>query len=241
MNNLSSPATPLAVSVHGLRFSYISGGAGKTVLDVSELEIAQGEKVFLYGPSGCGKTTLLGVLAGILPASAGQVKVLGHAFDSISGRARDAVRGTEIGYIFQMFNLIPYLNVYENIVLPCRLRPKRLAGVGSAQADLKKSAHELARALGIEALLTQPVTALSVGQQQRVAAARALLGRPKLIIADEPTSALDSEHREHFLKLLFEQCTAQGSTLVFVSHDRQLMPLFERTVSLPELNRAARG
>lgn len=143
-----------------------------------------------------------------------------------------------MGYIFQMFNLIPYLNVLENITLPCRLHPARLASLGGR--PLLDAARELTSTLGISSLESERVTNLSVGQQQRVAAARALLGNPDLVIADEPTSALDTDHRENFLKILFSQCQARGTTLVFVSHDRSLMPLFKRVVSLNELNRARR-
>jgi putative ABC transport system ATP-binding protein len=140
-----------------------------------------------------------------------------------------------MGYIFQMFNLIPYLNVLENILLPCRINRERRSRV--AGASLESEARALAERLGIGHLVNESVTDLSVGQQQRVAAARALLGAPELIIADEPTSALDEDQRENFLDLLFTHCGAIGSTLLFVSHDRRMMPLFDRALSLPEINR----
>jgi putative ABC transport system ATP-binding protein len=222
-----------AVDITGLGFSY---RAPKAILKIHEIAIAKGERVFLYGPSGSGKTTLLGILAGVLKANAGSVKILGHDFARISGPARDAVRGAHIGYIFQMFNLIPYLNVLENIMLPCRIsreRGQRLNGV-----PLERAAKEMAERLGIGSFTLEKVTNLSVGQQQRVAAGRALLGSPELMIADEPTSALDEDQRENFLDLLFTHCREIGSTLVFVSHDRRMMPLFDRALSLPELNQA---
>jgi putative ABC transport system ATP-binding protein len=150
---------------------------------------------------------------------------------------RDAFRGSHIGYIFQLFNLIPYLTVEENITLPCRLsaeRRRRLNG-----KDLHRAAREVADHLGIGGLLHENVTKLSVGQQQRVAASRALIGTPELIVADEPTSSLDHDHRERFIQLLFESCREAGSTLLFVSHDRTLMPMFGRAISLPEVNRAS--
>jgi putative ABC transport system ATP-binding protein len=205
------------------------------VLNIQKIAIARGETVFLHGPSGSGKTTLLGVVAGVLKANHGKVKILGHDFTQLFGAARDRVRGADIGYIFQMFNLIPYLNVVENIMLPCRVsgaRRRRLNGV-----PLETAATSMAERLGIGALAAAKVTELSVGQQQRVAAARALLGSPKLMIADEPTSALDEDQRENFLELLFAHCRENGSTLLFVSHDRRMMPLFDRALSLPELNR----
>jgi putative ABC transport system ATP-binding protein len=220
------------VDIENLNFAY---RASKTVLRIAELKIAKGEKIFLHGPSGSGKTTLLGIFAGVLKAEQGQVKILGRDLIRMSGPARDALRGSHIGYIFQMFNLIPYLNVLENISLPCRInRERRLRVVG---ASLEDEARALAERLGIGQIVGESVTDLSVGQQQRVAAARALLGAPELIIADEPTSALDEDHRENFLNLLFTHCGEIGSTLVFVSHDRRMMPLFDRAVSLSEINR----
>jgi putative ABC transport system ATP-binding protein len=220
------------IDIEDLRFAY---RAAKPVLKIAELKIAKGEKVFLHGPSGSGKTTLLGILAGVLKAEQGQVKILGRDFTKISGPARDALRGAHMGYIFQMFNLIPYLNVAENILLPCRVNRERRRRV--AGASLEGEACALAERLGIGHLVSESVIDLSVGQQQRVAAARALLGAPELIIADEPTSALDEDQRENFLDLLFTHCNAIGSTLLFVSHDRRMMPLFDRALSLPEINR----
>jgi putative ABC transport system ATP-binding protein len=220
------------IDIESLRFAY---RAAKPVLDIAELKVAKGERVFMHGPSGSGKTTLLGILAGVLKADQGRVKILGRDLTKISGPARDALRGSHMGYIFQMFNLIPYLNVLENILLPCRINRERRRRV--AGASLESEARALAERLGIGQLVNESVIDLSVGQQQRVAAARALLGAPELIIADEPTSALDEDQRENFLDLLFTHCGAIGSTLLFVSHDRRMMPLFDRALSLPEINR----
>lgn len=223
-----------AVLLEDAAFAY---GSGPSVLRVPRLQIERGEKVFIFGPSGSGKTTLLGLLAGVLRSDSGIVRVLGTDLGTLSSRRRDAIRAAHIGYIFQMFNLIPYLSVLENIVLPCRLsaeRRKRLDGIPADDA-----ARSLADALQIGGLLRERVTRLSVGQQQRVAAARALIGSPELIVADEPTSALDSDRREQFLELLFERCAAADATLVFVSHDRHLQHMFDRAVSLDELNTAA--
>ena len=200
------------------------------VIDIDEFELGAGESCFLYGPSGCGKTTLLGLIAGVLQANSGQVTVLGEDLGRMRGSRRDYWRGSKIGYIFQMFNLIPYLSVRDNILLPTRLHTERKAD------DLSR----IAEALGIADLLDRGVLQLSVGQQQRVAAARALIGSPPLVIADEPTSALDAAHREKFLELLLAQCKAAGAALLFVSHDQGLAPLFEKQQSLPELNRATR-
>ncbi len=227
----------MSVTIHirNLRFRY---GDGPFVLDIPELTLERGTRTFLYGPSGSGKTTLLGVLAGILEANEGEVRVLGEDLASRSGAQRDAFRAEHIGYIFQMFNLIPYLSVLDNITLPVRMhagRRARLNGKG-----VKKTAEQLADHLQIGNLLTKQVTELSVGQQQRVAACRALIGSPELIVADEPTSSLDVDRREAFLELLFQECERADATLVFVSHDRTLESMFSRTISLPDINKAAR-
>ncbi len=222
---MSSPA----VVLRDVRFRYRSG---PEILDIPELTIARGERVFLFGPSGSGKTTLLGLLAGVLTGYTGSVEVLGQDMAKLRGSARDAFRGAHIGYIFQLFNLIPYLTVEENITLPGRLHPARGKQTGDVTAVAKR--------LGIQHLLDRGVTQLSVGQQQRVAAARALLGGPELLIADEPTSSLDFDHRERFLDLLFENCALSNSTLLFVSHDRSLASKFDRQLSLLDFNRAHR-
>ena len=225
---MSNPTSPSSILLEGVSFAY--SAKLPLVIDVERFELAAGESCFLYGPSGCGKTTLLGLIAGVLQARQGRVSVLGEELGKMSGAKRDRWRGSNIGYIFQMFNLIPYLSVRDNILLPTRLHPSR-------KAD---GLERIAEALGIVELLDRGVLELSVGQQQRVAAARALIGAPPLVIADEPTSALDAAHRERFLQLLLEQCKAVGAALLFVSHDQSLAPLFEKRQSLPELNRASR-
>ncbi len=224
----------LAVDVRHLRFRY---GRGPWVLDIPELTLERGTRAFLFGPSGSGKTTLLGVLAGVLRHEEGEVKVLGRDLASLSGAQRDAFRAEHIGYVFQMFNLIPYLSVLDNITLPARMNAARRARLDGA--GVKEAAAHLADQLHIGDLLKKPVTELSVGQQQRVAACRALIGGPELIVADEPTSSLDFDRREAFLELLFQECERAGATLVFVSHDRTLEDMFSRRISLPDINRGA--
>ncbi len=171
---------------------------------------------------------------------AGQVALLGTPWASLSGARRDAFRADHVGYIFQQFNLLPYLSVLDNVLLPCRfsaLRRQRAAGMaGSAAA----SAAALLGRVGLSpALWDRPAAMLSVGQQQRVAAARALIGQPELVIADEPTSALDTALRDGFMDLLLQQCSAAGSALVFVSHDERLAARFDERLSLADINHAA--
>lgn len=229
-----APAGTPAVDLSALRFAY---RVGRDVLAIDALRIDRGETVFLHGPSGSGKTTLLGILAGVLQATSGRLTVLGEDFSKMSSGARDAFRARHLGYVFQMFNLIPYLSVRENILLPIRLDAHRRARLGTSSLD--DAVADIAKQLDIADLLQAPISELSVGQQQRVAAARALIGAPEIIIADEPTSALDTDRREQFLQLLFASCKAVGATLIFVSHDHTLMPLFSRTIELGEINRAA--
>lgn len=224
------------IDIRDLRYAW--PGDGVDVLDIGQLEVADGERLFLHGPSGCGKSTLLGLMAGVLVARSGQVCCAGVDWQTLSGGARDARRADLVGVIFQQFNLLPYLSVLDNVLLPARLSRARAARCG---ADASAAARALLERVALpSALWARRADALSVGQQQRVAAARALLGRPALVIADEPTSALDASLRDAFMALLLEACRDGGSTLVFVSHDDRLADRFDRCVALSVVNRAAR-
>jgi putative ABC transport system ATP-binding protein len=224
--------TEPAVALHEVRFAY-PGGA--SILDIPALHVARGERLFLHGPSGSGKTTLLGLIAGVLAPTAGRVRVLGQDLGAMGSAQRDRFRAAHVGYVFQMFNLIPYLSVRENITLPVRLSRSRRERLGGA--DFDGEASRLAASLEIDGLLDASTASLSVGQQQRVAVARALIGAPELIVCDEPTSALDADRRDRFLELLFASVRQVGSTLIFVSHDLSLAERFGRTVALAQLNR----
>ena len=169
----------------------------------------------------------------------GSIKVLRQEISTLSRSGRDAFRVNHIGFIFQLFNLLPYLSIQENVMLPLRFSKVRADRAGKTKNDRLNEAQRLLKALGLEEQQTEknPVIELSVGQQQRVAAARALIGNPELIIADEPTSALDTELRHSFLELLFEECKKSGSTLLFVSHDSTLNEYFNIKTSMDELNK----
>ncbi len=212
-------------------------------LDIERLDLEAGERVFVHGPSGSGKSTLLGLLGGVLVGEQGGVTVTidgrSTAWERLSRAQRDRFRVDHIGFVFQQFNLIPYLNVLDNVLLPCRFSARRRKQAG---ADLAADARRLLRELDLsDDLASRPVTQLSVGQQQRVAVARALIGRPEIVIADEPTSALDAQRQDRFLDLLLKECAASNASLVFVSHDRRLASHFTREVALHEINHAAAG
>ena len=213
---------------------------GAPVLAIPRFVVERGERVFLHGPSGSGKSTLLGLVGGVVEPGSGAVRLLGQDLAALSRSGRDAFRAEHLGIIFQLFNLVPYLSVLENVLLPLRFSRKRRARI----ADPRAEALRLLAALGLQDrdLLRRKVTALSVGQQQRVAAARALLGRAEILVADEPTSSLDADARESFLRLLMQECAAAGTSVLFVSHDHALGAWFDRSVSLQEINRSrARG
>lgn len=195
----------------------------EAVLDLDLFTLARGEKLFLGGPSGCGKSSMLSILSGVAVPQKGTVELLGKEISEMNGPQRDAFRADHIGYIFQMFNLIPYLSVVENVTLPLRYSKRKNARVDCPSTE----AHRLLGQLGMEGLVERRVIDLSVGQQQRVAAARALMGAPEIVLADEPTSSLDKGHSEQFLDLLFEECDSVGSTLIFVSHDECLSDRFD--------------
>ena len=226
------PSAPAALQVQDLRYRW--PGAPADVLQIDALAIAAGERVFLRGPSGCGKSTLLSLMAGMLRADAGTVALLGEPWERLSSARRDRRRADHLGYIFQQFNLLPYLSVLDNVRLPCRFSNRRAERTRDGDAERLLQRSGLAKALW-----SRPASALSVGQQQRVAAARALIGQPDLVVADEPTSALDEDLRESFMALLLDSCSEAGSALVFVSHDSRLAAHFDRQLDLPALNHAA--
>ena len=228
----ADPHTP-ALRLRQLRFAWPGAAQDCLALD-AELALAPGENLFLRGPSGCGKSTLLSLAAGVLLPRAGSAALLGKDWAALSAGARDRWRADHLGYIFQQFNLLPYLSVLDNVRLPCRLSARRAARAGPDAVETLLARAELPRSTW-----QRPASQLSVGQQQRVAAVRALIGAPAVVIADEPSSALDEALRESFMDLLLGECARVGSALLFVSHDSRLAARFERVLDLPSLNRAA--
>jgi len=208
-----------------------------SLLSIERIAIQAGSKVLIRGASGSGKSTLFSLLAGILMPQSGQIEINHVALNALSDKQRDAFRGAHIGYIFQQFNLLPYLSVLDNVLLPLRLNPERAKHISKPEAE----ARRLMEALGVSIHSTKgDVHKLSIGEQQRVAIARAVIGRPPIILADEPTLAMDHATRMAFLEVLLHQCSAQGITLIFASHDLQLGQFFDYTLALADINRVAK-
>ena len=210
-------------------------GARGFRLAIADLELARGSRTLLLGPSGSGKSTLLSLLCGITVAQEGRVELLECDLGQLSNAARDRFRAEHIGVIFQQFNLLPYGTPKDNVLLPLSFAPARRKRVRESGSE-EGVAERLLGELGIDGdLLAGPAAELSVGQQQRVAAARALIGAPELIVADEPTSSLDAARESTFLELLFGQVEATGSTLIMVSHDEALASRFDQALRLDEV------
>lgn len=217
--------------------SFTWSGRTKFNLKIPEFRLEKGEKLLLLGSSGSGKSTLLNLICGIAQPDAGRVIVEGSDLSQLGGAARDKFRADHIGVIFQMFNLLPFTTPLENILLPLKFSKSRRARL----PDPKAEALRLTGALGLDADLVRNARSdeLSIGQQQRVAAARALIGGPQLIVADEPTSALDADAQAGFVDLLMAQVAEADASLLMVSHDERLAPRFDRVVRLQDLTAQA--
>ena len=199
---------------------------------IPELKISQGEKVLLLGESGSGKTTLLSLVSGFLSPISGDIYLNEKNINSLSARSRDQYRSDNIGIIFQQFNLLPYANVIDNIILPLYFSKVRASKI----INQKETAVNLCKSLRLPDTVTDmQANNLSVGQQQRVAVARALIGNPSLVIADEPTSSLDSDAQNIFLDLMFAQIEKNNSSLLMVSHDTSLSSYFDRVIDINEI------
>ena len=216
----------MTVNIENLRYAYDKKGTD-TLLDIPRWTIAKGEKVLLHGPSGAGKSTLLNLISGILRCSEGKLEVMGKRLDKMNELERDQFRANNVGYVFQSFNLFPFLNAYENVDLSLYFSK-------DARSERSKQEIEnLLRELNLsKSDCAKPIRKLSIGQQQRVAIARSLVKKPGLLIADEPTSSLDEENRNQFMSVLLDLINEQDTTLLFVSHDLSLRQHFNRVEAL---------
>lgn len=228
MTALEGPA------IHLSKLDFRWPGQSALCISIPEFTAAAGERIFLHGPSGSGKSTLLSLLGGVAIPQQGAIHLLGTDLTHLSNAQRNQFRGDHIGFIFQQFNLVPWLSALDNVLLSATFSSLRRQRAG----DLNKQAIRLFERLDLSSdLWNKQASELSVGQQQRVAAARALLGRPEILIADEPTSSLDALRQEAFIELLLSEASAVNATLIFVSHDERLANHFDRKVALADINR----
>ena len=218
------------VKIESLRFQWSKSNNFK--IFVPKLEVGRGKKVLFLGESGSGKTTLLSLICGFLEPLSGSISINDKIISNLTSTNKDAYRSDNIGIIFQQFNLLPYANVIDNIVLPLYFSKQRSKKV----ENKTNAAMTLCDQLRLpESILNQKASNLSVGQQQRVAVARALIGSPSIIVADEPTSSLDTEAQELFLNLMFDQISKNSSTLLMVSHDKSLTNYFDQVIDINEI------
>ena len=220
------------IKINNLSFSWPNQST--PTLEIGKLIVHDQQRLFIEGPSGSGKTSLLNLIGAVTTPNTGTIELLGQNLGVLKGAAIDRFRADHIGFIFQQFNLVPYLTMVENVTLPCYFSKTRKSKAG----NLNLEAIRLLSHLGLDDpdVQTKSVIELSVGQQQRVAAARAVIGRPEIVIADEPTSALDADARKVFIELLFKECELSSSTLIFVSHDNSLKDLFDDSVHMSDIN-----
>ena len=222
-----------AVSMRNIDYSW--PGDESFSIKLEKLGISRGKRVLLLGESGSGKSTLLSLMTGIISPARGTVQILGHNIDNLNGAARDRFRAEHFGIVFQMFNLLPYGSVMDNVILPLSFAPGRKSRV-LAQGGERAEAQRLLNGLGLDEVVhSKKSAALSIGQQQRVAVARALIGSPEIIVADEPTSALDANRRQKFIDLLFSQLETSQSTLIMVSHDESLCDSFHQILPIQDV------
>ena len=215
------------IRIEALQFAY---PGGEYTLRLPELSIETGSRTALIGPSGCGKTTLLHLLAGVLVPMSGRVTVGEQEVSALSDGARRDFRAARIGLVFQEFELLDYLDVLDNVLLPFRINASL-----SLDAAARERAVELAGGAGLQDKLRRPVTRLSQGERQRVGLCRALVARPDVVLADEPTGNLDPDNKERALEMLERHAAESGTTLVVATHDHALLPRFDRVIDFAEL------
>jgi ABC-type lipoprotein export system ATPase subunit len=219
----------MIIELDSLEITFRTGKDSLTVLDVRQWQVQQKDQVALFGPSGSGKSTFLHVLAGLLPVTRGRVMVCGHSLEGMSEVKRDRFRSQYIGYIYQNFNLLQGYTALENVLMGMAFSPRK--------SDREEAKHLLDE-VGLSHRLNYFPSQMSFGEQQRVAVARALANRPQLLLADEPTASLHPVNKEDVLRLLREICEKYGCTLVLVTHEREIIALFEKTVTFLEFNQA---
>lgn len=222
------PGNQLMLAVANLKKAFVEpNGSSLPVLDIPTFHLDAGEQMVLMGSSGGGKTTLLHILAGISRPDAGEIKIDGFDISRLSEAGRDRFRADRIGYVFQTFNLLAGFSALENVLLGMTFRRDRVD---------RARAKELLRRVGLDHRLHHRPNALSVGEQQRVAVARALANRPKLLLADEPTANVDPANQQHIVDLIRQTCREEGISLLVVTHAPEVARQFERVDRLEDIN-----
>ena len=216
------------IQISNLRFSYASAGGFR--MHIPRMDIAAGECVAIVGPSGCGKTTLLNLLAGSFVAQSGEISIAGQQLDSMTEAARRRFRIDQVGQVFQAFELLEYLSVAENILLPRIIDP-----AGRKNSDSQQRIKSLLASVGLQDKADKRPAELSHGECQRVAVCRAMLNRPQLLLADEPTGNLDQANKQKVVELLIRQAREHESMLLMVTHDHSMLDAFERVIDFTEL------
>lgn len=224
---MTAQTTELAAACSGITKIYGSGNTAVHALKGVELEIRYGELLMLVGPSGCGKTTLISILAGILDRTQGECKVLGLDPASLSDRKRTAWRGQNIGFVFQLYNLIPTISLQDNVAVPLLLQ-------GVRRREALSRAGEILERVGLGDRMSSRPNKLSGGQQQRVAIARALIHEPRFLVCDEPTSALDAVTGRAIMELMRETAVREDRALVIVTHDARIFDFADRIAHLDD-------
>ena len=214
----------MMIEIVDLRFEYSDSDFE---FNLPELRVGDGERVALVGPSGTGKTTLLNLIAGILPCQHGSLVVAGQRLHDMSDASRRAFRVSQLGLVFQDFELLEYLNTEENILLEYFIHRQL-----QLNSQVRQRAKELAESTGIGTHLRRSVQKLSHGERQRVAICRAMMTKPQVVLADEPTANLDFKNKQHIVELLIDHVEASGATLVVVTHDSEIVSRFDRTIEL---------
>jgi ABC-type lipoprotein export system ATPase subunit len=221
------------LQLRNVKMSYSEpDGTPLPILDIPEFFVDDGEQMVLVGRSGCGKTTLLHVIAGITRADAGEISIDGIDISRLSEAGVDRVRAAKIGYVFQTFNLLPGFTALENVLL----------GMTFARGRMDRHrAENLLKRVGLSHRTTHKPGALSVGEQQRVAVARALANKPSLLLADEPTANIDPRNQQKIVDLIRDTCREEGISLVMVTHSQEVAGQFQRIDRLEEINKAVGG
>ncbi len=219
----------MIIELDSVEVTFNAGKESLKVLDIARWNVTEGDRLAIFGPSGSGKSTFLYALSGLLPVTRGKINVCGHALQAMSEAQRDSFRARYIGIVFQDFNLLHGFSVLENVLVGMTFSPRK--------PNLEEAKH-LLNEVGLSHRLNYYPSKLSSGEQQRVAVARALANRPKLLLADEPTASLHPVNKEDVLRLLLDMCDRHGCTLVLVTHEQEVISLFQNTVTFLELNRA---